>query len=85
MGIYSFFGPFFSMPGKFLAGFPAAAGITLINSVGNLGGFLRSSSKDNCWKRSFLPKLKPIRLDWANFQACGGRTVRWTSLFLAFL
>src|SRR6202048_4624613 len=37
MGIYSFFGPFFSIPSKFLAGFSAAAGIALINSVGNLG------------------------------------------------
>jgi len=24
--------------------------------------------KDNCWRRSFLPKLKPVGLDWANFQ-----------------
>jgi integrase len=23
---------------------------------------------DNCWKRYFLPHLKPIGLDWANFQ-----------------
>jgi ACS family tartrate transporter-like MFS transporter len=40
MGIYSFFGPFFSMPSRFLAGFSAASGIALINSVGNLGGFV---------------------------------------------
>lgn len=39
MGIYSFFGPFFSIPSRFLAGFSAASGIALINSVGNLGGF----------------------------------------------
>ena len=25
-------------------------------------------AKDNCWRRSFLPKLKPIGLAWANFQ-----------------
>jgi integrase len=25
-------------------------------------------SKDNCWRRNFLPKLKPVGLDWANFQ-----------------
>ncbi len=25
-------------------------------------------AKDNCWKRSFLPKLKPVGLAWANFQ-----------------
>ncbi len=25
-------------------------------------------SKDNCWRRSFLPRLKPVGLEWANFQ-----------------
>jgi integrase len=25
-------------------------------------------AKDNCWRRSFLPKLKPIGVAWANFQ-----------------
>ena len=39
MRIYSFFGPFFAIPSNFLAGFSAASGIALINSVGNLGGF----------------------------------------------
>jgi MFS transporter, ACS family, tartrate transporter len=43
MGIYSFFGPFFSIPSKFLAGFSAASGIALINSVGALGGFIGPS------------------------------------------
>jgi ACS family tartrate transporter-like MFS transporter len=43
MGIYSFFGPFFSIPSKFLAGFSAASGIALINSVGGLGGFVGPS------------------------------------------
>jgi ACS family tartrate transporter-like MFS transporter len=40
IGIDSFFGPFWSLPGKFLTGFAAASGIALINSVGNLGGFV---------------------------------------------
>ncbi len=40
IGIDSFFGPFWSMPSQFLAGFGAASGIALINSVGNLGGFV---------------------------------------------
>jgi MFS transporter, ACS family, tartrate transporter len=44
MGMYSFFGPFFSIPSKFLAGFSAASGIALINSVGNLGGFVGPSA-----------------------------------------
>jgi sugar phosphate permease len=43
MGLYSFYGPFWSLPSKFLAGFSAASGIALINSVGNLGGFVGPS------------------------------------------
>jgi ACS family tartrate transporter-like MFS transporter len=43
MGLYGFFGPFFSIPGRSLAGYSAAAGIALINSVGNLGGFVGPS------------------------------------------
>jgi sugar phosphate permease len=39
-GIYSFYGPFFSLPGQFLTGFSAASGIAFINSVANLGGFV---------------------------------------------
>jgi MFS transporter, ACS family, tartrate transporter len=39
-GIYSLFGPFWSLPNEFLTGFSAAAGIALINSIGNLGGFV---------------------------------------------
>ena len=40
MGIYSLYGPFWALPNEFLAGFSAAAGIALINSLGNLGGFV---------------------------------------------
>ena len=39
VGVLSSLGPFWALPGEFLAGFSAAAGIALINSVGNLGGF----------------------------------------------
>jgi len=38
-GIYSAFGPFWAMPGGFLSGSMAAAGIAFINSLGNCGGF----------------------------------------------
>ena len=38
-GIYSSLGPFWALPSEFLTGYSAAAGIALINSVGNLGGF----------------------------------------------
>jgi MFS transporter, ACS family, tartrate transporter len=43
MGMYSYSGPFFSVPSEFLTGFAAASGIALINSVGNLGGFVGPS------------------------------------------
>ena len=39
IGIYATFGPFWSIPPVFLGGPAAAAGIALINSIGNLGGF----------------------------------------------
>ena len=39
-GVYSLWGPFWSLPNEFLTGFSAAAGIALINSFGNLGGFV---------------------------------------------
>jgi ACS family tartrate transporter-like MFS transporter len=39
-GIYCLFGPFWSLPNEFLTGFSAAAGIALISSIGNLGGFI---------------------------------------------
>ena len=40
MGIWSFFGPFWSLPNEFLTGSSAAVGIALINSFGNIGGFV---------------------------------------------
>lgn len=40
IGAYSFLPIFFSVPGEFLAGFSAAAGIALVTSVANFGGFV---------------------------------------------
>ena len=40
IGMWSTLGPFWTLPTAFLTGTAAAAGIALINSVGNLGGFL---------------------------------------------
>ena len=40
IGTYSFLPVFFSVPGEFLTGFSAAAGIALVTSVANLGGFV---------------------------------------------
>jgi sugar phosphate permease len=39
-GSLSLYGPFWSLPNEFLTGFSAAAGIALINCLGNLGGFV---------------------------------------------
>ena len=39
MGVYSFLGPFWTMPSEFLTGYSAASGIALITSIANLGGF----------------------------------------------
>ena len=39
-GVYSFMGPFYSIPSEFLTGARAAAGIALINSVANTGAFV---------------------------------------------
>jgi MFS transporter, ACS family, tartrate transporter len=40
MGIYSVYGPLYSLPSEFLTGFAAASGIALISSIANLGGFI---------------------------------------------
>ncbi len=39
-GIYSVYGPFYSLPGEFLTGFSAASGLAVISSVANFGGFV---------------------------------------------
>jgi len=43
VGIYCEFGPFWTLPAVFLAEASAAIGIAVINSVGNLGGFIGPS------------------------------------------
>jgi ACS family tartrate transporter-like MFS transporter len=40
LGIWSALGPFWALPTAFLSGSAAAGGIALINSLGNLGGFV---------------------------------------------
>jgi ACS family tartrate transporter-like MFS transporter len=39
IGHCSAYGPFYSMPVRFLAGAPAAAGIALVVTIANVGGF----------------------------------------------
>jgi ACS family tartrate transporter-like MFS transporter len=43
LGIWSALGPFWTMPAAFLRGTAAAGGIAVVNSVGNLGGFVGPS------------------------------------------
>ena len=43
VGIYCFFGPFWTLPAMFLAEAGAAVGFAVINSIGNLGGFIGPS------------------------------------------
>ena len=43
IGYCSSLSPFWALPGEFLTGLSAASGIALINSFGNLGGFLGPS------------------------------------------
>ncbi len=40
LAVFSMMGPFWALPSSILAGSGAAAGIALINSIGNLGGFI---------------------------------------------
>ncbi|MGA2400725.1 MAG: MFS transporter [Syntrophobacteraceae bacterium] len=40
MGIYGAFGPFWSIPSSFLTTTAAAGAIAMVNSIGNLGGFV---------------------------------------------
>jgi ACS family tartrate transporter-like MFS transporter len=40
IGIFSVYGPYWSIPSEFLTGVAAASGIALIHSVANLGGFV---------------------------------------------
>jgi ACS family tartrate transporter-like MFS transporter len=44
VGLYSVWGPFWALPSEFLTGSSAAAGMALVNSVGNLGGFVGPSA-----------------------------------------
>ncbi|HOX23441.1 MAG TPA: MFS transporter, partial [Elusimicrobiales bacterium] len=38
VGVFSFYGPFWTLPSRFLDGEAAAVGIAVVNSIGNLGG-----------------------------------------------
>src|SRR5262249_3777345 len=40
VGVFSCLSPFWALPSEFLTGYSAAAGIALINSIGNLGGLV---------------------------------------------
>jgi MFS family permease len=48
-GVYSAFGPFWAIPSSFLASTTAAGAIAMINSVGNLGGFVGPFAMGLIW------------------------------------
>ena len=52
IGAYSFLPVFFSVPGEFLTGFSAAAGIALVTSVANLGGFVGPYTIGFIWQKT---------------------------------
>jgi ACS family tartrate transporter-like MFS transporter len=68
-GVWSAFGPFWALPTAFLAGTAAAGGIALINSVGNLGGFLGPSVIG--WLKTHTSGFAPGVLVMAGFLALG--------------
>lgn len=49
--VYSYPAPFWALPNEFLTGYSAAAGIALINSVGNLGGLVGPAGVGYCAQR----------------------------------
>jgi MFS transporter, ACS family, tartrate transporter len=63
-GIYSSFGPFWALPSEFLTGYSAAAGIALINSVGNLGGFAGPYTIGRIATRKGTPTRVSPLLEW---------------------
>jgi hypothetical protein len=51
---------FWTLPTKYLTGYAAAAGIGLINSLGNLGGFLAPILRDS-FKEAYGGNAGPLR------------------------
>lgn len=52
IGLCGFLGPFWAMPSEFLSGAAMAAGFALINSIGNLGGFVGPSTVGFIYQRT---------------------------------
>lgn len=52
IGLCGFLGPFWAMPSEFLSGAAMAAGFALINSIGNLGGFVGPSMVGSIYQRT---------------------------------
>jgi nitrate/nitrite transporter NarK len=75
MGIFAALPVFWALPSRFLTGAAAAAGIGLINSLGNLGGFaapyatgaledLTGTNKAGMWAVGILLVLGSILVVW---------------------
>jgi hypothetical protein len=73
VGLYSATPPFWSLPTAFLRGDGAAAGIGLINSVGNLGGFVgpylmgwMQGFRDSASASESWPQARCFRACWSS-------------------
>jgi MFS transporter, ACS family, tartrate transporter len=72
VGIFCFFGPFWTLPAAFLTGAGAAAGIAVINSLGNVGGFVG-------------PSLLGIAVQWTGSTGAGLVVIGGCLLFCGVL
>jgi ACS family tartrate transporter-like MFS transporter len=81
-GIYSFFAGFWALPGALLTGTSAAAAIGLINSIGNLGGFVGPVVVGYLKKRtgSFVAGVLYLSLSAVLAAVCVLRTRKSTGL-----
>ena len=84
MGIYSFMGPFWTMPGEFLTGYSAASGIALITSIANLGGFvgpyaIGAISEPAAYMEAWPLRDSPFSCQRHSSCWCQGKHERWQS------
>ncbi|MGA8689488.1 MAG: hypothetical protein WB662_06150 [Methyloceanibacter sp.] len=88
LGIYAAVGTFWALPSSILTGTGAAAGLALINSIGNCGGFagpiivgrLKGATGTSPWRSRSWPAPSPWPARWrcasatASVAACATRT-----------
>jgi nitrate/nitrite transporter NarK len=73
VGVYSAIPVIWQLPSAFLTGFGAAAGIALINSFGNLSGFVGPYLTG--WLQDLTGSFRPAMFAVAGFMVLAGVTV----------